>query len=98
MTSEITNDEIQRLKREASIGNVKAINVDTPVLLALIAKVESLAADAERLDWLDMLPKQSAFGKAPSGTWQVFNGEGNMAAPHETLRGMIDAAMAKEKA
>ena len=59
------------------------------------AEIARLKADAERLDWLERhLPTTAAFGKAPSGTWQIF-GEGcYLVGPADTVRSAIDAAMA----
>jgi hypothetical protein len=69
----------------------------TAEISELRARIESLVADAERLDKLEQLPKMSAFGKAPSGVWQIFDGAGNVESSH-SIRAAADVLIAKEKA
>lgn len=65
------------------------------VILALIAKVESLAADAERYRWLRDMAHPS-MGYPRNEVWATDHRD--MMIESENLDSIIDAAMAKEKA
>ena len=58
--------------------------------------IDSLRADAERLDWLNLAGNHYAFHI--SGTWYSRKDYGGPFSKHKTIRAAIDAARAKEQA
>lgn len=88
-------DILQRLKEQASIGNVKAVNVDAPVLLALIAKIEALEADVARYHWLRN--KSLGYDQIGSFTPYVVIGQIMDTVDGHRLDERIDAAIAGAK-
>ena len=98
----MTNDELMQLKARAleisTDGGNWTMEIGSKPLLALIAKVESLAADAERLDL--MIRHGSSNGQF---IWieqksHFIDPRGRIAGIGDDQRSALDAAMAKEKA
>jgi len=101
----MTNEELKELKAfvegkivETGLRFIGSYSIGPHTILALIEHIESIAADAERLDWLERrvvsvyhAPHHSAnhmFAASHNGP----NGNG------PDLRKKIDAAILKEKA
>ena len=90
----MTNDKLMQLKARAleisTDGGNWTMEIGSKPLLALIAKVESLAADAERLDQLEKIIGRNDCGPHIYSHGRCYEGE--------TMREVLDLVIAKEKA